>query len=115
MPDQICQAIERRLVRKTFSDLFAQGFEVSLDMGDAEGEERYTEPSITAAMQAAFESDRCRVWLYRHGELTGEWIDFVFGNGIGTEVINDYSIGLRKEISSALYLAKRFRAGHLWD
>jgi subtilisin family serine protease len=90
-------AIERRIVKRTVSDLLAAGYELAVH----DGEEWHERTTDRAKLHAALmETDEDRLFVYKTDGYKGRrdwfgWVFFVYGND-GYNVINDYTINLEE-------------------
>ena len=94
-------AIERKIVKRTVSDLLAAGYELAVH----DGEDWHERTTDAAKLHAALmETDEDRLFVYKvdgpHGKRDWYgWVFFVYGND-GYDVISDYTVNLENDLAA---------------
>lgn len=93
------QRVERQIARATLRNAVAAGFDkFEVDNGDDENTSTHT--SVRGTLDAMFQTDEDRVFLWK-GEKQVGWVYFVYGND-GWDVISDYTTNLEHIIPQKL-------------
>ena len=95
-------AIERRIVKRTVTDLIEAGY--TLSVYDGENESAKTSTDYKLLHNALMETDEDFLNVWKDGKRVG-WVRFTYGND-GYDVISDYTISLEDALKGVNQFAE---------